>query len=156
MADDSAKATSHLWRFNPLTRRHVLRSGTTWAKLVKEGTVEDAELQETWNRRMDASHAKRVATLREARALGFRAVPRAPKYVVAPEPEPVASDADDDEDEADADDEPEAKAPEPEADSVNIRLMRLAIENKAVLGARGLGRVTAEDVLRRAYQQRYS
>ena len=151
--DEDAKSASPLWAFNPETRRYVLRSGPTWARLVKRGVASDPELQEQWASAKESTRQAQIARAREARAIGIGicggAQPEATKHIPPPNRPAIA-----------AAPKPMTPAPKPEpkpsvpALSARDVLRQLAVENREALCREDLTREEAEALLRRAFESR--
>ena len=146
--DEDAKSASPLWQFNPETRRYVLRSGPTWARLVKRGVASDPELQEQWAAAKESTRQAQIARAREARAIGIGicggAQPEATKHIPPPNRPAIAIDAAP----------KQTVAHEVPALSARDVLRQLAVENREALCREDLTREEAEALLRRAFEAR--
>jgi hypothetical protein len=146
--DEDAKSASPLWAFNPETRRYVLRSGPTWARLVKRGVASDPELQEQWASAKESTRQAQIARAREARAIGIGicggAQPEATKHIPPPNRPAIA---------IAAAPKPEPKPPVPALSARDV-LRQLAVENREALCREDLTREEAEALLRRAFEAR--
>ena len=136
------KAEGGLWGWSPESRRYVLRSGSTWAKLVKRGIVKDPDLEAQWTASREAARQRQIAAAANARVLGLGLAggvsrsatsrERFQELAVEPSPEPPK--------------------PEPRGPSLRSLLSRLAIENKDALTREDMTRDEAEQLLRRALE----
>ena len=138
------KAEGGLWGWSPESRRYVLRSGSTRAKLVKRGIVKDPDLEAQWTASREAARQRQIAAAANARVLGLglaggvsrSATSRERFQEPAVEPSPAPA-------------KPEPPAPGP---SMRSLLSRLAIENKDALTREDMTRDEAEQLLRRALE----
>jgi hypothetical protein len=69
--DEDKAAPGGLWGWSPESRRYVLRSGSTWARLVKRGTVQDPDLEAQWTASREAARQRQIAAAADARVLGL-------------------------------------------------------------------------------------
>ena len=145
--DEDQKATDRrLYAFNPETRRYILRSGPTYARLVKRGLAEDPALVAQWAAAKEATRQAQIERAREARALGIGicggVLPEATRANpgVSRLPSRVAQGAR-------PDNVAEVRRPDARA-----ALREIALENRDALCREGLTREAAEALLRRAYE----
>ena len=131
LISEDEKARSSLWALNPQSRRLVLRAGPTYARLVKQGIVEDPALRREWEERQEAARSKRMAALAEAKVLGIGPMGGG---ALRPAPPPVAE-----------------RRPRPARSNPRDRIHSIVLDNREALMRPGLRREEAADLIRQAW-----
>lgn len=144
LISEDEKTRSPLWAINPRSRRMILKDGPTYARLVKMGEIEDEDLRRQWSERQEATRARRIAAVSEARTLGLGPagghVGRGAAQPPAPQPEPVRRA------EPARRAEPPARQPRDPRDDVRA----LILEHREALTRPGLTKAEALEMLRAA------
>ena len=156
---DDEKAAGGLWGWSPESRRYVLRSGSTWARLVKRGIVQDHDLETQWAASREATRQRQIAAAANARVLGLGISGGVSRSATSRERFKVAQPPIDSKGQARPLSESQAQpAPARPAASrapgsgIRSLLSRLAVENRDALIRSDMTRDDAEQLLRRAIE----